>query len=1809
MKRIKNILLALTVILLLVVSVVGCSAAPAGKTYKVSFDTLGMTEIATQNVKENGTATRPTPDPSNEWYTFVDWYTDMSYATKFDFSTPITQDTTVYAKWVEKESTYTITFNSNGYGKAPQKQYIPAGTNGKITKPNDLVIDGLLFVGWSLDKNGLDNLLDFNTYIPYQSVTIYAQWKKIFTVSFDLNNDEAFIPTPDEQRIVSNECAQRPNDEDVDKVAGYEFLGWYSDAQGLVEFDFSQPITKHTTIYAKWEENKVGTIDGSGLPSYEWDGEAAYGESPDPGFKIDGLMGESENWEYQKWYKNATVDAPTVSYEFTTQFSDRGLYFFVSATDRAGVVFLDRGYHFKNTGFDITMITGDLSTGSTYLTRTIQFDTYCVFGDVYNYKLAIKVVEGEVNSTKDDKTATWNAECFITWDELGLSEKPQSMRIYPQYNYKRMPTDTTTLKLGPTFVKNNEMSYYNSFVPFNETGYMLADNVDYLGDSPYGVAKTSGWVVENLTQDDTSYLETSEKAQGSNVIFYKNATGNYYLVKADIEVTDKSIAVGQAGLGVFNSVTRYIYYTVDVDKSVLTADGEFNVIKPSYTLTNASGNAIKTTLDTIELSSPVKTVNLEVIYSNGYVYFIVNGEFVHCQYVSDFNQRTSGAIMTQGAKGVKYTNFVSQVYTTKADADAYTATYANIISTGSAQNLTVSYDTVGQAKIEPKPITMTVQNKSVTLTPANRDKVLAGDMSPVSVYQIKAVKLNGVDYTEQYKAGAGWGQYQFDTLDEDTVVSFETEKVNASDLTYVKVLLKDSITKEYIEANGSVVVKSNDPLLGYYTVNVTNGIVVVPVKKGYSYDLKISLSGYRTLTLSHDAIDELNDVSVPDGEKGVTLDDQILTTMVVGGKAVGKFEVDSAKVYWDYSNEENNEVYFVTYGAKVSIAYFSGATVSKYQVAQVKIANVTDKVDMPNYEKDPAAGFTIYAPGVKRKFIGLHKNGLRMVPERGTWAPEEIHLESLGSTVNRIDTTGNTYTTLTMIKIGMGDYADVYMYINDTYVTKYTFEGIGEETAIGFDVTTSFATKIKFFDYWIKVGDEALDTAKTMFGNSITLGDSCYIDEKPLISVENCVSLNYANGSVGQTALKGTSMTIKLTDDESLLWQNTAYIVTVGNKKVALTPNSPTAEILVEEVGDDISISVDYANSIQVSGKVVIDGGANAGVVLGTMTSTDGILLTFETNPDGTFAFDAVAGKSYTLKFDLDMHASKINTVVVGKNDKDIGTFTLYPVVFGGETSSTKATWGVGYSDEKLTIEGLYTEVNAKSDNTQRYSYSTFDNCVVEFTVVRREVEGIEKNETDSAIGLSVISGDYTEFYGVYRDGGLMLDHEYKWSNMIKFGQGNLPFTIQNNFDTAFDIKIIKYGNTFSIYARLNGESEYIYVGTQTSRFNLAKATIGLRVTSSYPLHHFFYNEKVYAFTDDNLPAEIVKSLDVICNAGGTYTIENAKDSYTLGEVVVFKPSPEQGKVAFIKAYGNFYYPQEDGSILYTVQNNANQIEIFFENYEEIAISGKLVPQGGATLPETFDFAVHMPDGRIYDFTGVAIAQDGTFSFPFRTGSYTIVAKRGTMVAKTVSVIDANSDIDLGSLDLHDIFIGGANESWTSNSNAVYGYGYNDGANVIDGPYVEVSHTNNSLQAMRVGKMGDFEFSFSYIRKEVEGVANEADPGVGLYFSDGTNKEIYIFQDDKACVVQKGNWSSIKKSTETLSSTLKNSKDTAFDFKIKRVGNVFTFYGKLSSETEYETLLEYESTIEFGEIETRFIVSAAAKSVRYILYGLEYKAL
>lgn len=106
------------------------------KEYTVSFDSKGGTKVDSQIVEHGSTATKPR-NPHRNDYTFKGWYLDGK---KFDFSTPITGDITLVARWATKTSG-----GSNSSSDTTTKD------NGKTVQSGKTFDGGIaLYVGLSI---------------------------------------------------------------------------------------------------------------------------------------------------------------------------------------------------------------------------------------------------------------------------------------------------------------------------------------------------------------------------------------------------------------------------------------------------------------------------------------------------------------------------------------------------------------------------------------------------------------------------------------------------------------------------------------------------------------------------------------------------------------------------------------------------------------------------------------------------------------------------------------------------------------------------------------------------------------------------------------------------------------------------------------------------------------------------------------------------------------------------------------------------------------------------------------------------------------------------------------------------------------------------------------------------------------------------------------------------------------------------------------------------------------------------------------------------------------------------------------------------------------------------------------------------------------------------------------------------------------------------------------------------------------------------------------------------------------------------
>ena len=216
--------------------------------FTVTFDANGHgVAPAPQTIKQGLTATQPAP-LSEDGFTFGGWYKDSACTDEFDFSTPITADITLYAKWVEdtSETYFTVWFDSRGGNEIYARRVV---SGSAVAPPADPVREGFTFAGWYSAEGE-----EFDFSKPVNSdLTLYAKWvedtsETYFTVEFDSRGGNAVYA----QEVISGGKAVKPADPVRE---GFTFTGWFTDEETKNAYDFNTTIDGDIKLYAGWIEN------------------------------------------------------------------------------------------------------------------------------------------------------------------------------------------------------------------------------------------------------------------------------------------------------------------------------------------------------------------------------------------------------------------------------------------------------------------------------------------------------------------------------------------------------------------------------------------------------------------------------------------------------------------------------------------------------------------------------------------------------------------------------------------------------------------------------------------------------------------------------------------------------------------------------------------------------------------------------------------------------------------------------------------------------------------------------------------------------------------------------------------------------------------------------------------------------------------------------------------------------------------------------------------------------------------------------------------------------------------------------------------------------------------------------------------------------------------------------------------------------------------------------------------------------------------------------------------------------------------
>ena len=212
-------------------------------TATVTFDYKGGTGSPQSRTETCGKTTSMPVTPTKDGFSFGGWCTDSSCTTSFSFTTQITGNITLYAKWTA--DTYTVNYH------VPNGVAATVNSTGMTTYTTDTGIPTLptaacstaTFQGWYTDNN-----YTAAASIPAGSTGNKDLYGK-FTANVTFNSHSGSAVTAQNNKVCGKDTVNQPADP---TRANYVFAGWYTDNTYATAFNFSTTVIGNMTLHAKW---------------------------------------------------------------------------------------------------------------------------------------------------------------------------------------------------------------------------------------------------------------------------------------------------------------------------------------------------------------------------------------------------------------------------------------------------------------------------------------------------------------------------------------------------------------------------------------------------------------------------------------------------------------------------------------------------------------------------------------------------------------------------------------------------------------------------------------------------------------------------------------------------------------------------------------------------------------------------------------------------------------------------------------------------------------------------------------------------------------------------------------------------------------------------------------------------------------------------------------------------------------------------------------------------------------------------------------------------------------------------------------------------------------------------------------------------------------------------------------------------------------------------------------------------------------------------------------------------------------------
>lgn len=570
-------------------------------------------------------------------------------------------------------NTYSIDYYYNGsnintISRIPFEQNINSSTYNYTPERPSGIDDDYTWGGWYTDA-GLTVPYTFDT-MPSHNLVLYAKWvAPTFNVTFDLNGGDGVAPTT--QEVEKYKTATSVADPSRQY---YNFDGWYTAKEGGERYDWSQPVTSDTTLYAHWSLKPLT-------------------------YTVRYLDADNNN---NQLAADKTVTSPALNYQQVVSESALAITGYRPDANSKSVV-LD--YDADN-----NIITFYYTKKSAQVSYRVDY--------VLKDNPTVKVAESK--SVTVDGSTILVKESAVTVDKGYLAS--QLGTTLEQLDDYYALTDVESLTLTSSS-DNNVITFY--YVPYNTAhitvNYLDMDGNPIVGQEPLNTTrkKPSQYTVTHKTISGYTYAQSKDSNGDKNKVNYKidkgdNITINlYYQKDLYIEAVSKEknydgIALENSGLTDLKDSYKDLLETGDsltgISFTGSQIDAGSSAVTPSIALVSSSTGKARNYYYNIIYVAGTLTVNKQPVT------VIVNGQDKEKTYDGVAESISYDDLVINDSSGLYKESdirFTGDKTLSATDAGTYNLTLQGKFTNSNA-NFEVTFQVSdGRLLIKPRPVILT----------------------------------------------------------------------------------------------------------------------------------------------------------------------------------------------------------------------------------------------------------------------------------------------------------------------------------------------------------------------------------------------------------------------------------------------------------------------------------------------------------------------------------------------------------------------------------------------------------------------------------------------------------------------------------------------------------------------------------------------------------------------------------------------------------------------------------------------------------------------------------------------------------------------------------------------------------------------------------------------------------------------------------------------------------------------------------------------------------------------------------------------